>query len=64
MKAPQVDVVYVIELCSGERRHWRFLGHDARDFACWRDEENGQSFSEASLMYAWEIVGTVEEGGG
>ena len=53
---PQVDRVYVIELCSGERRRWRYLGVDEREFAWWRDEESGRTFSEASLMYAWEII--------
>jgi len=52
----QPNRVYVIELCSGERRHWRFLGWDARELAWWRDEDSGREFSEASLMYAWEIV--------
>ncbi|KON81844.2 hypothetical protein PA01_09805 [Azoarcus sp. PA01] len=53
---PQPDRVYVVELCSGELRHWRFLGVDRRESAWWRDEETGRTFSEASLMYVWEIV--------
>lgn len=48
--------VYIVELCSGERRRWRFLGADARGVACWRDEETGRVFSEGSVMYAWSIV--------
>ncbi|WP_169201771.1 hypothetical protein [Aromatoleum bremense] len=53
---PQVDRVYVIELCSGELRRWSFLGLDRRETAWWRDEETGRTFSEASLMYVWKIV--------
>lgn len=57
MDRPETDVVYLVELCSGERRLWRFLGADARELGWWRDEESGLTFSEASLMYAWHIVG-------
>lgn len=53
---PEVGRIYVVELCSGERRRWRFLGVDARGVAWWRDEESGRSFSEVSLMYAWVLV--------
>ena len=53
---PQVDRVYVIELCSGELRRWSFLGLDRRETTWWRDEETGRTFSEASLMYVWKIV--------
>ncbi|WP_332670417.1 hypothetical protein [Aromatoleum sp.] len=48
--------VYIVELCSGEHRRWRFLGPDARGTVCWRDEETGRVFSEASVMYVWTIV--------
>lgn len=50
-------VVYIVELCSGERRRWRFLGLDARGIAWWRDETTARSFSESSLMYVWQIIG-------
>jgi len=53
---PQEERIYIIQLCSGERRCWCFLRLDARGLAWWRDEETGRTFSEASLMYAWEIV--------
>lgn len=46
---------YRIALCSGEERHWRFLGAGP-DGAWWRDVETGREFSEASLMYAWTIL--------
>ena len=58
---PKPDRSYRIRLCSGELGRWRFDGVDARGFAWWRDEETGLSFSEASLMYAWEIVGEADE---
>ena len=53
---PQEERIYIVQLCSGERRRWRFLGLDAQGLAWWRDEETGRTFSEASLMYVWEIV--------
>jgi hypothetical protein len=56
------DRVYVVRLCSGELRRWRFDGVDARGMAWWQDEESGASFSEAGLMYMWEVVG--EDDGG
>lgn len=58
---PRVAHLYLIRLCSGELRRWRFDGVDTRGMAWWRDEETGISFSEASLMYAWEIVGVIHE---
>ena len=54
---------YVIRLCSGEIREWRFDGRDARGFAWWRDVENGLGFSEAGLLYAWEILPAGEGDG-
>jgi len=27
---PLPDSIYLIELCSGEQRHWRYLGPDSR----------------------------------
>ena len=52
---PQIGHRYTIRLCSGELRCWCFEGADARDLGLWRDVETGLSFSEASLMYAWQI---------
>ena len=53
---PIPDSIYLIELCSGEQRHWRYLGPDSRSTIWWRDEESGREFNETSLMYAWRIV--------
>lgn len=48
--------IYAVRLCSGELRRWRFDGVDGNGLAWWQDEETGLGFSEASLMYAWEIA--------
>ena len=53
---------YVIRLCSGELRTWRFEGVDVRGFGWWLDEETGFGFSDASLLYAWEIVERADDG--
>ena len=53
---PLAGTTYLIELCSGELRHWRYLGPDARSQIWWRDVESGLAFSESSLMYAWQII--------
>lgn len=55
MTALTVNTVYVVELCSGEIRHWRHLGSDSRQQVWWLDEETGQEFHEGSLMYAWSL---------
>jgi len=52
MIAPETDAVYLVALCSGEQRRWRYLGPDARGAIWWRDLETGREFSESSLMYA------------
>lgn len=49
--------IYEIELCSGERRLWHYVGDDARGVRWWRDCESGVEFSESSLMYAWSVIG-------
>ena len=54
---PRIGQRYTIRLCSGELRCWRFEGADARELGWWRDVHTGLSFSEASLMYAWQIEG-------
>lgn len=57
----RVDQVYLVRLCSGELRRWRFDGVDGRGLAWWQDEESGTSFSEAGLMYMWEVVGEDDD---
>jgi hypothetical protein len=54
---PKLGEIYVIELCSGERRRWRYLGVSEQSPGWWRDMETGLEFSETSLMYAWRIIG-------
>jgi hypothetical protein len=61
--APETGEIYDIELCSGESRHWQYLGPDSRAQIWWRDTESGLEFSEASLMYAWHIVGKASRPG-
>ena len=56
MIEPQVKCTYVVELCSGERRRWRYCGLDAHAQSWWCDLETGREFSESSLMYAWQII--------
>jgi hypothetical protein len=51
--------IYAIELCSGERCRWQYLGAE-REVVRWRDLESGREFDEASLMYAWKIVGSED----
>lgn len=60
---PETGSDYLIELCSGERRAWRYLGPGAHGSAWWRDLETGQEFNEASLMYAWQIVAPLPAAG-
>jgi hypothetical protein len=50
-----INDVYTIELCSGEKRQWKFLGQDSRRLVWWQDLETKQEFNESSLMYAWSI---------
>lgn len=58
--APLPGASYLVELCSGEQRHWQSLGLGAHGEAVWRDLETGREFNEASLMYAWRIVRRVD----
>lgn len=60
--APEAHRLYLVELCSGERRRWRHLGADSRQLGWWRDEDTGMSFSEAGVMYAWHIVAPIDDG--
>lgn len=54
------DATYLIELCSGEQRLWRYRGTDERGAIWWQDVENDSEFTETSLMYAWKVVGRAE----
>ena len=56
MIKPQLNQTYVIELCSGEERRWRFLGPDSRSQIWWCDLETEREFNETSVMYSWQIV--------
>ena len=48
--------IYLIELCSGERQRWQYLGTSVHGEALWFDLERGREFGEGSQMYAWQIV--------
>ena len=37
------------------------IGEDAQGNRWWRDEESGQEFNEASLMYAWQVLGPAPD---
>lgn len=56
MIKPESNGVYEIELCSGERPCWQYLGPDCDAGIWWKDVETGREFNEASLMYSWRIV--------
>lgn len=56
MIKPELNQVYEIELCSGERLRWVYLGPDSHAGIWWKDVETGREFNEASLMYSWRIV--------
>jgi hypothetical protein len=58
MNAPlRPAAVYVIELCSGERCRWRYLGPEPGEAEPrWHDLESGREFRESSLMYAWKVI--------
>lgn len=61
MIKPTTDALYLIELCSGETQRWRYRGPDARGQIWWQDVESDREFSETSLMYAWKIIGRLDE---
>lgn len=52
-----INKIYEIELCSGEIRHWQYLGTDSRRLVWWMDVETKTEFHEGALMYSWSIVG-------
>lgn len=61
MISPEQGVVYVVELCSGEKRRWRHCGVDGRGVGWWRDMETGVEFSDTSLLYVWQILQREDE---
>lgn len=61
MLEPKFSGIYVIELCSGELRRWRYLGPGEQSHVWWRDVETGLEFSETSVIYAWQIIGVADE---
>ena len=50
-----INAVYVVELCSGEQKRWKYLGQDSRRLVWWLDLESKQEFNESALMYAWVV---------
>lgn len=50
------NATYLIELCSGEQRLWRYRGPDERGAIWWQDVESDREFTETSLMYAWTVI--------
>ncbi len=61
MIEPQPDAIYLVELCSGERRHWRCLAARPGEVArWWRDLDSGREFAESGLMYAWRILARAD----
>lgn len=60
MIVPALGEVYLVELCSGEQRHWRYLGPDAHLNTWWCDLETGREFIESNVMYAFQIFGADE----
>ncbi|MCG2578016.1 hypothetical protein LZ012_13560 [Dechloromonas sp. XY25] len=52
--------VYLVELCSGEQRHWQYLGPFGPENQRWWDIETEHEFGEASVLYAWKIIQRVE----
>ena len=63
MIKPEANATYLIELCSGEQRRWRYLGQDNQGAVWWRDLENSLEFNEGGLMYAWSIVECLDADG-
>jgi len=53
---PTPGAVYLVELCSGDRHPWRYLGPPGAENARWQDVETAREFGEASVLYAWRII--------
>ena len=56
MITPELNAVYVVELCSGEQRRWCYRGVDRRGVGWWKDMETGVEFSDTSLLYVWQLL--------
>lgn len=52
-----INHTYSIRLCSGETRAWKYLGEGAGGRVWWCDISTGVVFNEASILYAWEMLG-------
>ncbi|HLO64139.1 MAG TPA: hypothetical protein VK165_14370 [Azonexus sp.] len=52
--------LYLVELCSGEQRHWQYLGPFGLESQRWWDIETEREFSEGSVLYAWKIIQRIE----
>lgn len=61
MIRPETNEIYEIELCSGERLRWQYLGSDSFTGIWWRNLETGREFNEANLMYSWSIVSKLDD---
>jgi len=60
---PVSGATYVIRLCSGELRRWRVRGRRCAWIRLGGSTRRPASaFSDASLMYAWEIVELADDG--
>ena len=55
-----LGAVYLVELCSGEQRHWQYLGPFGSENQRWWDIETAREFGEGSVLYAWKIIQRVE----
>lgn len=53
---PTPGAIYLVELCSGERRPWRYFGPPGAENPRWQDVETAREFGEASVLYAWKII--------
>lgn len=52
--------VYLVELCSGEQRHWQYLGPLGLENQRWWDIETSREFNEGGVLYAWKIIQRLE----
>jgi hypothetical protein len=60
-ETPEPGAVYAVELCSGERRRWRCLPADAGGARRWHDLDSGFEYGAAGPLYAWRIVGRIDD---
>lgn len=52
----RLNHIYTIELCSGEKRLWKYLGLGDGESSWWQDMESEVIFNESSILYAWKIL--------